>query len=68
VKGKKIMRRQNTKETSGERQSTPIASRADSFDASKAERELGFKPEIDLDRGLKRTVDWYRKEGRGKVA
>jgi len=62
------MGRQNTKETSGERQPTPIARRADSFDASEAERELGFRAEVDVNRGLKRTVDWYRKDGRRKVA
>ena len=62
------MRRQNTKGTLGESQSTPIASHADSFDASEAERELGFTAEVALDRGLKRTIHWYRKDGSGKGA
>jgi nucleoside-diphosphate-sugar epimerase len=26
--------------------------------------EFGFKAKIDLNEGLKRTVDWYRKKGR----
>ncbi len=34
-----------------------------SFDISKAKRELGYQPKIDLDEGLKRTGDWYRQEG-----
>jgi dihydroflavonol-4-reductase len=33
------------------------------FDGSRAERELGFKPEITLEEGLRRTIDWYRSEG-----
>ena len=28
-------------------------------DITKAERILGWKPEIDVDEGLKRTIDWY---------
>jgi nucleoside-diphosphate-sugar epimerase len=28
-------------------------------DITKAERILGWKPEIDIDEGLKRTIDWY---------
>lgn len=31
-------------------------------DISKARRELGWEPEVDLDEGLKRTVDWYLRE------
>ncbi|MBI5301672.1 MAG: GDP-mannose 4,6-dehydratase [Chloroflexi bacterium] len=30
------------------------------FDCSKAERELGWKPEVDLELGLKLTVDFFR--------
>lgn len=30
------------------------------LDSSKIRRELGWKPEIDFDRGLRETVEWYR--------
>jgi CDP-glucose 4,6-dehydratase len=30
------------------------------LDSAKARRELGWKPEIGFDEGLKRTVEWYR--------
>ena len=33
------------------------------FDISKAQRELGYKPRIDLPTGLARTAEWYRKMG-----
>lgn len=33
------------------------------FDISKAKRELGYEPKVDLDEGLKRTAEWYRSEG-----
>ena len=33
------------------------------FDISKAKRELGYQPKIDLDEGLKRTGEWYKQEG-----
>ena len=29
-------------------------------DISKAQRELGFQPEISLEDGLKRTIEWYK--------
>lgn len=29
-------------------------------DISKAEKELGYKQEVSLDQGMKRTIDWYR--------
>ena len=29
------------------------------LDASKIERELGWRPEVDFDEGLRETVDWY---------
>jgi UDP-glucose 4-epimerase len=35
-----------------------------SLDVSKARKVLGWKPEIDFDRGLPELVDWFRKEGR----
>jgi dihydroflavonol-4-reductase len=31
-----------------------------SFDISKAKRELGFKPKVELKCGIRRTTDWYR--------
>jgi 2-alkyl-3-oxoalkanoate reductase len=33
------------------------------FDISKAKRDLGYRPAVDLDEGLKRTYEWYRMEG-----
>lgn len=33
------------------------------FDISKARKELGFDPKIDLETGIKITADWYKKEG-----
>ena len=30
------------------------------LDATRARTELGWKPEVGLDEGLRRTVDWYR--------
>jgi len=33
------------------------------FDISKAKKELGYEPKIDLKTGMKITADWYRKEG-----
>jgi nucleoside-diphosphate-sugar epimerase len=34
-----------------------------SFDISRARRELGWSPEVDLEAGLRRTVAWYRERG-----
>jgi UDP-glucose 4-epimerase len=31
-------------------------------DISKAEAALGYKPKVDFEEGLRRTVDWYRKQ------
>jgi nucleoside-diphosphate-sugar epimerase len=31
-------------------------------DISKAKRLLGFKPKVDLEEGLLRTIEWYRAE------
>ena len=33
------------------------------FDISKARRDLGYDPTVDLAEGLQRTADWYRDEG-----
>lgn len=33
------------------------------IDCSKAERELGWKPLVPFDRGLKETIDWYKANG-----
>jgi 2-alkyl-3-oxoalkanoate reductase len=33
------------------------------FDIAKAKRDLGYKPTVDLDEGLRRTAEWYRDEG-----
>ena len=32
-------------------------------DISKARRDFGFNPEVDLREGVRRSVEWYRKEG-----
>ena len=31
-------------------------------DVSKAEAGLGYRPTVDFEEGLRRTVEWYRKE------
>jgi nucleoside-diphosphate-sugar epimerase len=33
------------------------------FDISRARRELGFAPRVDLETGLRQTADWYRAQG-----
>ena len=33
------------------------------FDISRAKRELGYRPRVDLDEGLRLTADWYREQG-----
>ncbi len=33
------------------------------FDISRAKRELGYRPAVGLDEGLRRTYEWYRAEG-----
>jgi nucleoside-diphosphate-sugar epimerase len=30
------------------------------LDSTRARRELGWKPTVGLEQGLRRTVDWYR--------
>ena len=37
------------------------------LDASKAQRELGWKPRIGLDEGLRRTVGYFKLRGKGYV-
>ena len=34
-----------------------------SYDISRARRELGYAPAVDLDEGVRRTVEWYRTHG-----
>ncbi|KCZ72305.1 nucleoside-diphosphate-sugar epimerase [Candidatus Methanoperedens nitroreducens] len=33
------------------------------FDISKARKELGYEPKVGLGEGIKKTADWYKKEG-----
>ncbi len=33
------------------------------FDISKAKRDLGYQPKVGLDEGLKKTAEWYQREG-----
>lgn len=33
------------------------------FRIDKARRDLGYQPRVDLDEGLRRTAEWYRREG-----
>jgi nucleoside-diphosphate-sugar epimerase len=33
------------------------------FDISKAKKELGYEPKIDLKTGISNTVEWYKQEG-----
>ena len=33
------------------------------FDISKARRELGYDPSVDLEEGVRRTANWYREQG-----
>jgi dihydroflavonol-4-reductase len=33
------------------------------FDISRARRELGFDPSVDLETGIRRTAAWYREQG-----
>jgi nucleoside-diphosphate-sugar epimerase len=34
-------------------------------DISSAERNLGYKPTVDFEQGLHRTVEWYQRSGKG---
>jgi nucleoside-diphosphate-sugar epimerase len=33
------------------------------FSGEKAKRELGFRPSISLEDGIRRSIDWYEKRG-----
>jgi nucleoside-diphosphate-sugar epimerase len=33
------------------------------FKIDKAKRDLGYRPTVDIDEGLRRTAEWYRSEG-----
>ncbi len=33
------------------------------FDITKAKREIGYRPGVDIDEGLRRTAQWYQAEG-----
>ncbi len=33
------------------------------FKIDKAKQELGYQPKVGIDEGLKRTAEWYKKEG-----
>jgi nucleoside-diphosphate-sugar epimerase len=33
------------------------------FQIDKAKRELGYQPKVNIDEGLRRTAEWYKKEG-----
>lgn len=33
------------------------------FDISKAKRILGYRPKVDIEEGVRLTVDWYKREG-----
>jgi nucleoside-diphosphate-sugar epimerase len=33
------------------------------FDTTRAQQELGFAPQVDLEAGIKFTADWYRRQG-----
>jgi len=33
------------------------------FDTTRARKELGFQPAVDLEDGLRRTIAWYRQQG-----
>jgi UDP-glucose 4-epimerase len=37
-------------------------------DISRAEKALQYKPSVNFEEGLKRTVDWYRGQGKGAGA
>lgn len=40
-----------------------MAQRNWNIDVSKARKEFGFEPQVSLSEGVKRSADWYKKEG-----
>lgn len=40
-----------------------LAQRNWNVDISKARRDFGFDPQVDLAEGVRRSIEWYRKEG-----
>lgn len=58
---KKLIRLMNKDEGSIEFvKDRPGHDRRYDIDFGKAKRELGWKPEVDFDKGLLRTIDWYK--------
>jgi len=43
-------------------QDRPGHDRRYALDCTKSERELGWRPQITLEDGLRQTIDWYKKE------
>jgi nucleoside-diphosphate-sugar epimerase len=35
---------------------------------SHAEKHLGYKPQVNFEEGLRRTIDWYRAQGKSATA
>jgi dTDP-glucose 4,6-dehydratase len=44
-------------------QDRPGHDRRYALDSSKIQRELGWKPEVPFEEGIRRTIDWYRGNG-----
>jgi nucleoside-diphosphate-sugar epimerase len=42
------------------RRSVDFFLKHNAYDISKARRELGFQPEVDLVNGIRKTIDWQR--------
>src|SRR5579863_1290382 len=37
-------------------------------DLSRSEKHLGYKPQVNFEEGLRRTIDWYRAQGKSATA